>query len=91
MGRRWKLKLRALGAAALSALLPASCAVVPRATQSFRVGEDDHLGCCAGFFHFLDQRVSEARVIDPGAFRVEGFPYLRVNRLEKMFLRKEQN
>jgi hypothetical protein len=85
MDRRWKLKLRALGAAALSALLLASCSIVPRTTHSFRVGETDALGRCADFFASLDHASVKARVLDPGEFRIEGFPYLRVNRFLASF------
>lgn len=85
MDRRWKLNLRALGAAALLALLLASCAIVPRTTQSSRVGETDALGRCADFFALLDRRSKEAGVLDPGEFRIEGFPYLRVNRFLASF------
>ena len=85
MDRRWKWNLRAPGAAALLALLLAACAVVPRTTQSLRVGETDSLGRCADFFALLDRRSTEADVLDPGEFRIEGFPYLRVNRFLASF------
>jgi hypothetical protein len=48
----------------------------------------DALGSCADFFADLDQRAAQAHVLDPGAFRVEGYPYLRVNRFLASF-RKE--
>jgi hypothetical protein len=68
----------------LLALL-SGCAAVPVPTQSHRIGSDDPSGRCAGFLDTLDRRVAEARVIDPGAFRVSGYPYLRVNRFLASF------
>lgn len=64
----------------LLALLLTGCAIIPAPTRSARVGGSDPLGGCADFFASLDNRVADARVLDPGAFRVEGYPYLRVNR-----------
>jgi hypothetical protein len=49
------------------------------------MGGSDPLGGCADFFATLDQRAADAQVIDPGAFRVEGHPYLRVNRFLASF------
>jgi hypothetical protein len=45
----------------------------------------DALGGCADFFESLDKRVSESQALDPGAFRVEGHPYLRTNRFLASF------
>jgi hypothetical protein len=73
---------------ALLALLLAGCAIIPVPTRSARVGGSDALGSCADFFADLDQRAAQAHVLDPGAFRVEGYPYLRVNRFLASF-RKE--
>ncbi|HSO62727.1 MAG TPA: hypothetical protein VLR50_16975 [Desulfobacterales bacterium] len=73
---------------ALLVLLPAGCAIIPTPTRSARVGESDAPGNCADFFADLDQRAAQAQVLDPGAFRVEGYPYLRVNRFLASF-RKE--
>lgn len=81
---RW-LKLQALLVAAVFALLTAGCAIVPKPTESFRLGEADALGSCADFFSSLDKHTSKAGVLDPGAFRVEGYPYLRVNRFLASF------
>lgn len=64
----------------LIALHLTGCAIIPAPTRSARVGGSDPLGGCADFFASLDKRVGDARVLDPGAFRVEGYPYLRVNR-----------
>jgi hypothetical protein len=73
---------------ALLALLPAGCAIIPAPTRSARVGGSDALGSCADFFADLDHRAAQAQVLDSGAFRVEGYPYLRVNRFLASF-RKE--
>jgi hypothetical protein len=70
---------------ALFALWAAGCAIVPQPTRSFRLGEADALGSCAEFFSSLDKRTAEAQVLDPGAFRVEGYPYLRVDRFLASF------
>jgi len=69
----------------LFALLLSGCAIVPAPTRSTRVGGVDPLGGCADFFASLDQRTMDAQVLDPGAFRVEGYPYLRVNRFLASF------
>jgi hypothetical protein len=73
---------------ALLALLPAGCAIIPVPTRSAHVGGSDALGNCADFFADIDQRAGHAQVLDSGAFRVEGYPYLRVNRFLASF-RKE--
>ena len=70
---------------ALLALLPAGCAIIPVPTRSARVGGSDALGSCADFFADLDRRAAQAQVLDAGAFRVEGYPYLRVNRFLASF------
>jgi hypothetical protein len=68
-----------------AALLLAGCAIIPAPTRSARVGGVDPLGGCADFFAALDQRTMDTRVLDPGAFRVEGYPYLRINRFLASF------
>jgi hypothetical protein len=73
---------------ALLALILSGCAIIPVPTRSARVGGSDALGGCADFFADLDQRAAQAHVLDAGAFRVEGYPYLRVNRFLASF-RKE--
>ena len=69
----------------LLALLMTGCAIIPTPTRSPRIGGSDLLGGCADFFASLDQRVVDAKVMDPGVFRVEGYPYLRVNRFLASF------
>jgi len=66
-------------------LLLAACAIVPQSTGSLHLGENNELGNCAEFFASLDRRLSTAQEHDPGAFRVEGYPYLRVNRFLASF------
>jgi hypothetical protein len=73
---------------ALLVLLPAGCAIIPVPTRSARVGGSDALGSCADFFADLDRRAAHAQVLDSGAFRVEGYPYLRVNRFLASFRRQ---
>lgn len=61
------------------------CAILPVPTRSDRMGETGPLGGCADFFASLDKRAEEAAVLDPGAFRVKNYPYLRVNRFIASF------
>ncbi|MGD9174852.1 MAG: hypothetical protein PVF29_11855 [Desulfobacterales bacterium] len=75
----------------LLALLLASCAMVPVPTRSDRIGQNGPLGSCADFFASLDKRIVEARVIDPGVFRVKNYPYLRVNRFIASFREEVDN
>ena len=79
---------RTFGASLLLYLLVgllAGCAMVPLPTRSGRTQETGALGACAVFFAELDDRVEKAGVIDAGAFRVPGYPYLRVNRFLASF------
>jgi hypothetical protein len=69
----------------LLALALSSCAMLPRPTPSARVGEDGEPGSCADFFSALDQRTAQARVLDPGSFRVQAYPYLRIDRFLASF------
>ena len=86
-----KLRSAVLKRTCVLALLPLllfGCAIIPAPTRSARVGGSDAPGSCADFFAELDQRAAHAEVLDSGAFRVEGYPYLRVNRFLASF-RKE--
>jgi hypothetical protein len=85
MSRPHALGLQRASVIALMVLLLAGCAIIPAPTRSARVGGSDPLGGCADFFASLDQRAADAQVLDPGAFRVEGYPYLRVNRFLASF------
>jgi hypothetical protein len=62
-----------VGAALLAAFLVAACATQQTAPSAGRE--------CADWFRSLDARVAERGVRDAQARPVEGFPYLRVNRL----------
>lgn len=66
-------------------LLAAGCAVVPRPTRSLHAGGTDPLGRCAELFAALDERAVRTDALDGGAFRVEGHPYLRVDRFLASF------
>jgi hypothetical protein len=66
-------------------LLWAGCAIVPLPTRSVHTGQSGAIGSCADFFASLDQKTEEAGVLDPGAFRVKDYPYLRVNRFIASF------
>jgi hypothetical protein len=61
------------------------CAMLPVPTRSDRISETGALGSCADFFALLDKSAEEAAVLDPGVFRVKGYPYLRVNRFVASF------
>jgi len=63
----------------------AGCAVLPEISRSAHVGDSGPVGSCASFFALLDQSTKEAGVLDPGAFRVRSYPYLRVNRFLASF------
>ena len=69
----------------LLTLVLAGCAIVPLPTRSYRTGESGASGSCADFFASMDRRAEQAHVLDAGAFRVEGYPYLRVNRFLASF------
>jgi hypothetical protein len=49
------------------------------------MGETGPVGGCAQFFAALDNHTSAAAAIDPGAFPVKGYPYMRVNRFIASF------
>lgn len=61
------------------------CAKVPVPTRSPHAGQPGEAGRCADLFAALDKRIEAAGVVDPGVFRVEDFPYLRVNRFLASF------
>ena len=66
-------------------LLWAGCAMVPLPTRSVHTGQSGEIGSCADFFASLDKEIIKAGVLDPGAFRVKDYPYLRVNRFIASF------
>ncbi len=61
------------------------CASVPVPTRSRHIGKGGILGSCADFFAAQDQEILGAKVLDPGAFRIDGFPYLRTDRFLASF------
>jgi hypothetical protein len=78
MGRKWVVFCLISWAAA-------SCAHLPQTARSPHVGVEGPIGGCADFFEALDQEVTQAGGRDPGAFRVAGYPYLRVDRFLASF------
>ena len=61
------------------------CARLQVPTRSPHIGQSGPLGECADFFASLDKQIMKADVIDPGAFRVKNYPYLRVERFLASF------
>jgi hypothetical protein len=70
---------------ALLAALLEGWSIVPAPIRSPHIDGGGVLGGRADFFASLDGRASEAEALDPGAFRVEGYPYLRTNRFLASF------
>jgi hypothetical protein len=70
--------MTARGAAILTALALTACATAPpRSPQS---------AACRDYFEALDAQVARAGVRDAGAHRIDGFPYLRVDRFISSFV-----
>ncbi|MBI5590343.1 MAG: hypothetical protein HY881_07685 [Deltaproteobacteria bacterium] len=67
----------------ISAVFLAGCAM-PH-IQSTQTSDGGTTESCADFFASLDQQTTEAGVMDSGAFRVKGYPYLRANRFLASF------
>ncbi len=61
------------------------CAHVPGPVPSVALGTTGAPGECAEFFARLDARVLRAGVVDAAAQRIEGHPWLRVDRLLASF------
>jgi len=81
-GARVPMKARAIGlAAALAGAALAGCAALERPLDAHLASEVFGVRECAQWFETLDQAIDAARVRDVQDTRVEGFPYLRVNRL----------
>lgn len=66
-------------------LYACSCAHLPAPTPSKHLGAEGSTGRCAAFFADLDDAVKSAGVRDAGAFRVQGYPYLRTSRFLAAF------
>ncbi|MEJ2427705.1 MAG: hypothetical protein P8075_02090 [Deltaproteobacteria bacterium] len=77
--------LRLVFMVGLCASILLGCAILPEISRSTHVGESGPVGSCASFFELLDQRTKEAGALDPGAFRVKNYPYLRLNRFLASF------
>src|ERR1035437_3180235 len=71
-------------------MLAVGCAVIdqpPRSDQKFRSVEVKE---CVDWFTRLDETIDRAGVRDAEAYRVPGFPYLRVNRFLASFRQRAQ-
>ncbi len=73
----------------LCALLLSACASLPQ--QSIKKYPDQESQSCADFFSQLEQTVSKAGVIDSQAARINGYPYLRINRFLSDFRNQKMN
>ena len=62
-------------------VLAGGCATLPDPQRANLASESGPVQSCAAWFGSLDEAVDAAGVRDAGAYRVPGFPYLRVNRL----------
>jgi hypothetical protein len=76
---------RLIARAFLMCLVLAGCATVPRPATSPHAGAAGPLGTCTDLIATLDRRAVHADALDAGAFRVEGHPYLRVDRFLASF------
>jgi hypothetical protein len=61
------------------------CAGISMPTRSNRVGTKGLLGSCADFFNLQDEKIVSAKVLDAEYFRIEDYPYLRINRFLASF------
>jgi hypothetical protein len=69
--------MSARGAGILVALALSACAYSPTRTPQ--------TAACRDYFEALDTQVARAGVRDAGAFRIDGFPYLRIERFTASF------
>src|SRR5471030_403901 len=76
--------LQSLGAASLL-ILTAGCTTIEAPLKSELESPSSTLRLCANWFEQLDAIVDRAGVRDAGAYRVPGFPYLRVDRFSASF------
>ncbi|MFM9888964.1 MAG: hypothetical protein ACKVQT_38565 [Burkholderiales bacterium] len=70
----------ASGVAGVSLLLLAGCATVEEPWRGNLVAESPGVRTCAEDFRALDEAIERTGVRDAEAFRIPGFPYLRVDR-----------
>lgn len=61
-------------------LISAGCATIQQPYREHLVSDDQQVRACARWFKSLDTAVGRAGVSDIAARRVDGFPYLRVDR-----------
>ena len=76
--------LQSLGAASLL-ILTAGCTTIEAPLKSELESPSSTLRLCANWFEQLDAIVDRAGVRDAGAYRIPGFPYLRVDRFSASF------
>lgn len=85
--------MRGLGLlpAAATMLLMAGCAAIQGAAGADPEIQSVDVEGCAGWFAKLDEAIDGAGVRDAEAYRVPGFPYLRVNRFLASFRDRAQS
>ena len=76
--------LQSLGAASLL-ILTAGCTTIEAPLKSELQSPSSTLRLCASWFEQLDAIIDRAGVRDAGAYRIPGFPYLRVDRFSASF------
>jgi hypothetical protein len=76
--------LRGLSAASLL-ILAAGCTTIEAPLKSELRSPSSTLRLCANWFEQLDATIDRAGVRDAGAYRIPGFPYLRVDRFSASF------
>lgn len=76
--------LQSLGAASLL-ILAAGCTTIEAPLKSELDSPSPALRLCANWFEQLDATIDHAGVRDAGAYRIPGFPYLRVDRFSASF------
>jgi len=81
---RHSLILLSLGAACLL-VLTAGCTTIEAPLKSELESPSSALRLCANWFEQLDATIDRAGVRDAGAYRIPGFPYLRVDRFSASF------
>ena len=74
-----QLKIIVFAVAATATLSGCATLVPPRPAEPAPVAE------CRAYFADIDRRTDRAGVRDAGSFRIDGFPYLRVNRFYASF------
>jgi len=70
---------------AVAAMLLAGCATIPPPQSAHLAAGEAQLRSCAEWYRDLDQAVDRAGVRDAAAYRVPGFPYLRLDRFTASF------